>query len=113
MRESEIQQGILLALGARPDLCRIARRNRGKAKRTLPGGREQWVNFGDFDGAADITGILVDGRRLEIEVKGAKGKQTPEQVAFEAMIRRFQGVYVVARSVDEAVAAVEAAVKGT
>lgn len=109
MKETEIQQGILLALGSRPDLCKVARRNRGTAKRTLGNGREQWVKFGDFEGGADITGILCDGRRLEVEVKGAKGRQEEDQKNFEAMIRSYNGVYVLARSVEEAVAGVEAA----
>lgn len=58
-------------------------------------------------GAADITGILPDGRRLEIEVKAATGRQSEQQKKYQAMIERFNGVYVLARSVEEAIAGVE------
>ena len=108
MSEASIQAQILLTLGARPELCRIHRRNRGTAVNLQTG---RGVQFGDFPGAADITGILVDGRRLEIEVKGPKGRLTPEQRSFGEMIQRYRGVWLVARSVEEAVQAVEAAVR--
>ena len=52
-------------------------------------------------GAADITGILPDGRRLEIEVKSATGKQSKQQEKFEAMITKLGGVYVLARSEED------------
>ena len=55
-------------------------------------------------GAADLTGIYDDGRRVEIEVKSASGAQRPEQRAWESMIRSRGGVYILARSVDEALA---------
>lgn len=111
MKEAEIQTGILLALGSRPDLCRIWRANTGKAARRLAGGGVQVVTFGVI-GQADLSGLLVNGRRLEIEVKSATGKQRPEQKNYQAMIERFGGLYVLARSVEEAVQAVEGAVNG-
>lgn len=52
-------------------------------------------------GQADLTGILNDGRRLEIEVKSETGKQSDRQVKFEKMINRFNGVYIVARNVND------------
>ncbi|MBK8915025.1 MAG: hypothetical protein IPM64_10575 [Phycisphaerales bacterium] len=39
--------------------------------------------------------------RLEITVKGAAGRQTEEQRAFQRMIERFGGVCVLARSVRD------------
>lgn len=111
MSERDIQTAILLALGARADLCKVARRNRGNARRQLGNGREQWIQFGDFPGSADITGILRDGRRLEVEVKSPIGRQSAEQRAFEQMIREYGGIYVLVRSVDEALAAVEEALR--
>jgi hypothetical protein len=53
-------------------------------------------------GAGDLSGILADGRRLEIEVKSAKGEQGEAQVRWQAMIEKFGGVYILARSVAEA-----------
>jgi hypothetical protein len=57
---------------------------------------------------ADISGILHDGRRLEIECKSATGRQSPEQASFQAMIERFGGVYILARSAQDAVAQLQA-----
>jgi len=64
------------------------------------------VRFG-IPGQADLTGILPDGRRLEVEVKSPTGRQTPSQRAFEAMIEKFNGVYVLARSTDDVRLALE------
>jgi hypothetical protein len=55
-------------------------------------------------GQADLTGILPDGRRLEIEVKRHDGKQSPEQQAYQRMIEKFNGVYILARSVEDVTA---------
>jgi len=58
------------------------------------------VRFG-LPGQADLTGILPGGVRLEIEVKRPGCPQTHEQRAFQRMIERFGGVYVLARSVQD------------
>lgn len=52
-------------------------------------------------GQADLTGILPDGRRLEVEVKRQGGEQSEGQVAYQRMITRFGGVYVLAFSVAD------------
>ena len=62
------------------------------------------------NGCADISGLVtIDGMgvRLEVEVKSATGRQSPDQKRFEQMIRSRGGVYILARSVDEAVAMLE------
>jgi len=105
MTEQQIQQEILIALGRRPD-CRVWRQNSGTAP-SWDGKRV--VRFG-VPGCADISGLLIDGRRLEIEVKKAGGKQSPDQVNFQRMIERFGGVYMLVYSVAEAVAGVDAAI---
>ena len=94
LAEKIIQNEILRAFGTRPGL-RIWRANTGVAKI----GRRV-VRFG-IPGQADITGILPNGLRVEIEVKSADGRQSPEQRAYETMIRKFGGVYVLARSVQD------------
>ena len=66
----------------------------------------RWIQ-GAPPGAGDLSGILADGRRLEIEVK-AQTKQSEDQKAWQAMIERFGGVYILARSAEEAIASVEA-----
>jgi hypothetical protein len=99
MTERQIQNLILLTFGTRHD-CRVWRANCGVA-RIGP----RVVRFG-VPGQADLTGILPGGLRLEIEVKTTTGRQTPEQRAYQRIIERFGGVYVLARSVDDVWAAI-------
>lgn len=58
------------------------------------------VSFGRL-GSADITGILPDGRRLEVEVKRPGESQGPKQRKFQEMIERNRGVYLLVTSVEE------------
>lgn len=53
-------------------------------------------------GSADISGILLGGKRIEIEVKTRKAVQETQQKNFEKMINMYGGIYFVAHSVDEA-----------
>lgn len=80
--------------GTRRDL-KIWRANVGAARL-----RGQRVTFG-VPGQADLTGILPDGRRLEIEVKSPDGVQSEVQKNYQKMIEKFNGVYILARSVDD------------
>ena len=57
----------------------------------------QPVSFG-YPGAGDITGILPDGRRLEVECKSLTGKQSEKQKKFQAKIKSNGGVYLLVRS---------------
>lgn len=96
MTESALLSAILLEFGSRPD-CRLWRQNTGAA-RTSTGAL---VRFG-VPGQADISGILApSGRRIEIETKTARGRQSQAQKKWQAMIEKFGGVYVVARSVED------------
>ena len=74
---------------------RIRRNNSG-----MTSFADRMVRFG-IPGQADITGILPDGRRLEIEVKSASGRQSNDQQNFQKMIERFNGLYILARSVND------------
>ncbi len=94
LSEKQIQNAILRVFGTRPDI-RLWRANAGVARY----GRRV-VAFG-IPGQADLTGILPDGVRLEIEVKGPDSRQTKEQRSFQRMIERFGGVYVLARSAPD------------
>lgn len=102
MTEQQIQNDILLALGQRRDL-RIWRVNCG-ASMGFGGG----VIKGAPPGHPDLTGILAGGRWFGLEVKRPGQKQSEQQARFEAMVKRFGGLYAVARSVDEAQATVTA-----
>jgi hypothetical protein len=105
VKENEIQARIIAAIGSRPDV-RIWRANTGAAQMA----NGQFVRFG-IPGQADLSGITDDGRRLEIEVKSATGRLRPDQIAFGTMIRKFGGIYIVARSVDEAVQKLNSAIR--
>ena len=105
MSEKAIQAAILKAIGARPDV-RLWPQRAG-AGRALA--NNQVIRFG-IPGCADLSGIVMgSGRRLEIEVKSDKGRQEPQQKRFQEMIQRFNGIYILARSVDDAVEQLEKA----
>ncbi len=76
MLERQIQRDIQLRFGALPWM-RLWRVNVGVA-RTPDGGM---MRFG-LPGMADLSGIVACGRRLEIEVKGPKGRLTEQQEAW-------------------------------
>lgn len=108
MSEQELTRAILDRLAVMPNVW-AWRNNTGVAK--AHGHR---VSFGKV-GSGDISGILRGGRRIELEVKlpGGKWKTTPEQEAFGARVLEMGGLWVVVRSVEEAVAAVDGAMQGT
>lgn len=87
---------ILVAVSA-TGLARVWRQPTGAAYRA---GR--LVRYGKV-GAADITGLLINGRRVEIEVKTGGGVQSAEQKIFEDMITKMGGLYLVARQIEDAV----------
>ena len=94
MKEKAIQNDILRAFGTKRWM-RLWRANVLAARMG-----DRFVRAG-VPGQADLTGILPDGRRLEIEVKSDRGRQTKDQRNFQRMIERFGGVYVLARSVED------------
>ena len=116
--ETILQNKIIRAIGTRPEL-RIWRSHPGGA--TLQG---RFVRFG-IPGQADLTGILpvvqvlvcphCDGQlstpplgvRLEIEVKTESGRLSKDQQAFQGMVERFGGIYVVARSAEDVIRVIE------
>jgi hypothetical protein len=99
VRESFVVHDILKAWGAHPRL-RIARVNTGAALL-----RGRLVRFG-VPGTADIVGLMApSGRLLMIECKTATGKQREAQVTMERVVTAMGGVYVVARSLADADAA--------
>lgn len=52
-------------------------------------------------GVADILGLTPEGRFLAIEVKTATGRQTFEQKQFEDAVKANNGIYILARSIDD------------
>ena len=65
------------------------------------------IKFGLGVGSADVI-VVAWGRFLALEFKVGRTGQTPEQVDFEGACERAGGLYRVVRSVEEALAAVEA-----
>lgn len=105
MRERSIQNDILRRYGTDRRL-RLWRANVGSARF----GR-QVVQFG-VPGQADLTGIIPGGRRLEIEVKSEAGRQSRDQKAWQTLIERFGGLYILARSVEDVAAVLEPVLEG-
>lgn len=102
MTEAQLQDAIRLALGRDPSVT-LWRNNIGHAL-MAHGGR---VTFGvGGPGGADLIGIL-RGRFIALEVKTQTGRQSVEQQRFQSLVESKGGIYLLARSVDEAVAMVE------
>ena len=91
MTESEIQKEIMAYLTVR----RIYhwRNNTG---------RRGTVSYG-FIGSADILGILPSGQFLAIEVKTPTGIQSTDQREFAMNISINNGLYILARSVEDVI----------
>lgn len=90
---------LLVALSA-TGICRVWRQPTGAAFR-----HGKMIRYGK-KGSADISGLLVGGRRLEVECKTGKAIQNTDQVNFGDMITRMGGLYVVARDVESVLAIV-------
>lgn len=58
------------------------------------------VAFG-VTGQADISGLIRGGKRLEVEVKTASGRQSPKQRVFQHQIEALGGLYLVCHGVEE------------
>jgi hypothetical protein len=84
-----------MALRAHPAVAWVERQNSGAVR---VGGR--FVRFG-WVGCCDVLGQLQDGRLLGVEVKAAKGRTSPEQVAFLERINQAGGVAFVARDLRD------------
>jgi hypothetical protein len=95
--ESVIQSNIRITLGLRDDVMLI-RINVGKF-RPLHGPQDRVIQSAPA-GTPDLLGVW-NGKALAIEVKDAKGRQRPEQVAFQKAWEARGGIYILARSVDD------------
>lgn len=108
MREQEIMNRIMLEVGRRNDV-RLWRQNSGVAR----GLQSDTVIRMGVPGCGDLTGIVTVsgiGIRLEIEVKTEKGRQSEQQIKFGKMVADRGGIYILARSVDDAIFQLEEAI---
>ena len=98
--EKPIQDAIMWEFSTRADM-RLWRANAGAAEYEDPKtGQTRMVRFGT-PGQADLSGLLNDGTRLEIEVKAPGRMQSIQQRNFQNMINDFGGIYILAYSVDD------------
>lgn len=100
MTETELMRNILVAVNQIPDAL-FWRVNVGLG--AGPDGR--MTRYG-LPGQADIAGV-VRGRHVELEIKSATGRQSQQQVRWQRAVERAGGVYVLVRSADEALSALE------
>ena len=96
MADGGIVPEILIAVSALPGAM-VWRHNTGSGK--LHG--RQWIEFG-CPGSGDIIGCY-RGRAIAIECKSPTGRQSTPQKRFQAAWELAGGVYIVARSVEDAV----------
>jgi len=93
--EAAVQNDILVAVSALPDAL-FWRNNSGR----LPTGGGRWIAFG-VPGSPDIIGVF-RGRFVGFEVKSGRNKLSESQKNFREAFLRAGGVYVITRSVDDA-----------
>lgn len=111
--ETALVQEILAAYGARADLM-IWRNNTGAARART--GR--LIRFGT-PGEPDILGVCyrcfsipsswsaattppyIFGQAIAIEAKGARGRQTKRQKAWQQAFEKVGGIYILAKTVDD------------
>jgi len=107
-KETDIHNRILIALTQRfHPLGVFWRQNAGRVRSD----RGAWVQLGP-PGISDIVG-LIEGRSVFVEVKVPGGKQRTGQAAFQRAVEKAGGLYLVARSPEEALAMLEAALYPT
>ena len=94
MKESEIQKTIIAWLEWNKFFH--YRQNTGAFKRD-----DHFYRFGDV-GAPDIV-CVIDGIYLGIEVKTAKGKQSPAQKDFQRRLEKAGGKYILAYSLEDVI----------
>lgn len=108
MAERDIQKAIMLDLGLEPGLI-LMRNTVGYTEEFSDKTCEKrGIRYGLGPGSPDLVGNL-NGRLFCLEVKTPTGRLKPEQKAWHAMHRANGAFVAVARSVEEARAALERA----
>ena len=105
MKERTIQKHALVALSKSFSKRGMFWQNDTGTARSMDGKRV--IRFG-LVGSSDIIGC-VDGFMICIEMKTKTGRQREDQKRFQAAIERAGGIYFIARSAEEAVEKLEAA----
>ena len=100
MSEAQIMHDILVAVSALPETF-VWRHNTG-----IGVTRARTILRAGLIGSADIIGVS-RGRAVAIEVKTPTGRQSDQQRKFQNAWATAGGVYVLARCVDDALAALQ------
>jgi hypothetical protein len=98
--ESDLQRAIVqtLMLMGKPDVVWYASTNGVKmAIRTA----EHMKRMGMIAGVADLA-FVIQGQAYFMELKSEKGKQSPEQKAFETRVFAAKGIYVIVNNINTA-----------
>ncbi len=97
--ETRVLSMILANLHTLPG-CMFWRANHGKAQM-----KGRWVEFGT-KGQADILGCAA-GKFVAVEVKTETGRQSPEQKEFQSKVEAAGGIYILARTREDAMLPVQ------
>lgn len=98
--EAEILKAIMALLKRHPKVAKVWRQNSGTFQMQY-GDKTRYVRANTAKGMADIQGILKTGKSFFIEVKSAKGKLQPNQVAFLHEMADAGAIAFVARKVED------------
>lgn len=105
-----LEIAVFIAVGQLPGV--LARRNQTGAARAIDNPkrviRYGLENSADVECVVKLDGLSV-GRFLALECKVGSGRQRPGQRDYQRAVEAVGGVYVVCRSVDDALAGVERA----
>ena len=77
--------------------CYVWRNNTGAHQNEKT---KSYIRYG-LPGSADIIGLTPSGKFIAIECKSAKGKLKYTQITFGNRILEKNGIYLVARSIDD------------
>ena len=98
MKEAAILSQVLLAVSQAFHPGVFWRQNAGKVQ-TKEG---RWIDLGP-EGISDIVGFLPGGQIVFIETKTRRGRQRESQKRWQAAVEKAGGIYIVARSGEEAI----------
>ena len=101
--ESDVLKATLGTLSVHPRVAWAARINSGAFE--VEG---RYIESA-FRGCSDVLGMLKGGRLLAVECKSTRGALSADQEAFGAAVAGNGGLFVVARSIDDVMAAIAAA----
>lgn len=109
---NDITADLLIKIPEQFPQVRVWRNNRVKAMALGRGGKPRMIDAG-INGQADISGIIGgSGKRLEIEVKAGDDELREAQIDFGHMIHSLGGAYIVARTVEGGLKALQEVVDG-